>query len=187
MKKMMIALASVALAAVVNAGTVTWGSGALYTAASADGGWSSTTARSASQLVTMSVYLVAADDWATVSTMSQADLYNWSLDKTADYTGSNYTTKYIGAATAKDTAATASTPYQSVVIATYTDSTFEKDFYIANTASGTTSATGMLTMSNLISTPGASTGWQAVAVPEPTSGLLLLLGVAGLALRRKQK
>ena len=28
--------------------------------------------------------------------------------------------------------------------------------------------------------------FQAVAVPEPTSGLLLLLGVAGLALKRKR-
>lgn len=28
--------------------------------------------------------------------------------------------------------------------------------------------------------------WSAAAVPEPTSGLLLLLGMAGLALRRKQ-
>lgn len=31
---------------------------------------------------------------------------------------------------------------------------------------------------------GAS--WQAAAVPEPTSGLLMLLGVAGLALRRRR-
>ena len=31
----------------------------------------------------------------------------------------------------------------------------------------------------------AAQGWTA-AVPEPTSGLLLLLGMAGLALRRKQ-
>ena len=36
---------------------------------------------------------------------------------------------------------------------------------------------------------GASTSWTAIATsaaPEPTSGLLLLLGMAGLALRRKQ-
>ncbi len=28
--------------------------------------------------------------------------------------------------------------------------------------------------------------WQTIAVPEPTSGLLMLLGVAGLALRRRR-
>ncbi len=30
-----------------------------------------------------------------------------------------------------------------------------------------------------------SAGWYASSVPEPTSGLLLLLGMAGLALKRK--
>ena len=34
--------------------------------------------------------------------------------------------------------------------------------------------------------PGAQNGWATAAVPEPTSGLLLLLGVAGLALKRKR-
>ncbi len=32
----------------------------------------------------------------------------------------------------------------------------------------------------------ANNNWQAIAVPEPTSGLMLLLGVAGLALRRRR-
>ena len=37
--------------------------------------------------------------------------------------------------------------------------------------------------SNLVS----AADWQTMPVPEPTSGLLMLLGMAGLALRRKQK
>ncbi len=32
----------------------------------------------------------------------------------------------------------------------------------------------------------SAAGWYAVGVPEPTSGLMLLLGVAGLALKRKR-
>ena len=32
----------------------------------------------------------------------------------------------------------------------------------------------------------ANSSWQAVAVPEPTSGLLMLVGLAGLALRRRR-
>ena len=39
------------------------------------------------------------------------------------------------------------------------------------------------TFASQVSTAGSSGGW--VAVPEPTSGLLMLLGMAGLALKRK--
>ena len=42
-----------------------------------------------------------------------------------------------------------------------------------------------MTFSNV--SANAQTAWtQTGAIPEPTSGLLLLLGMAGLALRRKQ-
>ena len=35
-------------------------------------------------------------------------------------------------------------------------------------------------------TTAGATAWSTAAVPEPTSGLLLLLGMAGLALKRKR-
>lgn len=35
-------------------------------------------------------------------------------------------------------------------------------------------------------TSGTSTAWSTAAVPEPTSGMLMLLGMAGLALKRKR-
>ena len=35
-------------------------------------------------------------------------------------------------------------------------------------------------------TSKGATAWSTAAVPEPTSGLLILLGMAGLALKRKR-
>ena len=66
----------------------------------------------------------------------------------------------------------------------------EKNFWTsekqtANAATTGTPTAGVFPAASggaLLSTPGTAFG----AVPEPTSGLLLLLGVAGLALKRKQ-
>ena len=43
-----------------------------------------------------------------------------------------------------------------------------------------------VTFSDRVTGEGYGDGWYAADVPEPTSGLLLLLGVAGLALKRKR-
>ena len=53
------------------------------------------------------------------------------------------------------------------------------------TAQATTTST--VNFGNMTSQTQNAANWAAADVPEPTSGLLLLLGVAGLALRRKQK
>ena len=71
--------------------------------------------------------------------------------------------------------------------------------YISDTATGEYTAVGYglieFGQQNALSSAGfndaskgySSAGWYgAAAVPEPTSGLLMLLGMAGLALRRKR-
>ena len=43
-----------------------------------------------------------------------------------------------------------------------------------------------LTIGGDVGGGSTATAWSTAAVPEPTSGLLLLLGMAGLALKRKR-
>ena len=60
---------------------------------------------------------------------------------------------------------------------------------VSYTSSPDDGAAAGFAKANFTDTASISGGWQtytASAVPEPTSGLLLLLGVAGLALKRKR-
>ena len=68
-------------------------------------------------------------------------------------------------------------------------SKFEGNYILANGVSseGTNPMTGDKWAMFIDATDYASGDWKTMSnVPEPTSGLLLLLGMAGLALRRKQ-
>lgn len=192
MKKLIIAAFAVACAAAVQAATASWQSGALYTAANANGGWSSTLVNQANPqaLVTMSVFLVDATTYTTVSAKDQKGIYEWAGKQTATYTAQNKnpsTGAIIGAATVTDSTAAGSTTFYSILTAEYHDATLNKDFYMAAATTLQTPASGTKTVQNIFggaATAGGVRNWQAV--PEPTSGLLMLLGFAGLALRRRR-
>ena len=196
-------MAVVATAVVANAAAVTWASGTMYTAASATGGWSTTKAGSA---VTGTLYLLSLGDADT------AGSYTWFMNKYTADGNMSAVYDYFTTGAGKDTAATASgstgartsavmlTGPSDAAVGTYyaaviytTKQTIEgnaTDFYIANLASATVENADLgATAANLGTyflgnNAGTAQAWTAV--PEPTSGLLLLLGVAGLALKRKR-
>ena len=194
MKKLMIAAAIVCAAAMAQAATVNWASGALYAPVDADGTKGTGTNPKASggsfYFFDLTDNATLYNKWAAMSYVdASADIWKTyggeNLPKTADGTISA-----MGIGTKRQTVANESGMHYGAVIYTYTD-TDGNDWYIANigkanvTGSGAVSAQGLGTIFG--GTAGGNIGsWTAAAVPEPTSGLLLLLGVAGLALKRKR-
>ena len=169
----MIALAVVVIAGMTQAASFKWTTGAL-TAPNADGtpGATSAAAASGSWLATVLLYSdsacttpiagVTGNSSSTVNAMSSA-IGGTFADATFSYDGS--------------------TPYYAVLELSYTTAAGTQTL-TTDVVSTTLKKTGSTTLS--FSTAISNATWSAAAVPEPTSGLLMLLSMAGLALRRKR-
>lgn len=81
----------------------------------------------------------------------------------------------------KEIPGTGGSEYANYIVRLFNNSavTYESSIYSYNSLAAHVWATDMLSMK-------ATEAFVFRAVPEPTSGLLLLLGVAGLALKRKR-
>ena len=192
MKKLILAAAIIGATVTTQAASVKWDSSKLFTAETAEGGFSSAGIKNAATgylfTLTASEYDSFLADYNANGDMSSV----WKAYK--DSLGSAVGTAATGNRTSSasiDTDANVGDTVYGAIIYIYHDDTLDKDFYIANIATGTVGSESGLTIGNLGTyffgqdTGTATGGWQVV--PEPTSGLLLLLGVAGLALRRKQR
>ena len=140
------------------------------------------------------------------SVAANAASFKWSASGIKDFAG---TANYSGTATLYAYLATEDASTATVVSsATMTggaiaagDTLFSSDSFTANATytfyytmedaagnvftSGTKNGKAMATSTPVLGF--SSTGsWTAAAIPEPTSGLLMLLGMAGLALRRRR-
>lgn len=115
------------------------------------------------------------------------------------YTGTATLYAYLSTADAS-TAIAVNTQTMTDGVLVQTATTFSSDdliggstykfFYTLEDSAGNTFESGTRTLRAQATSTGtlafASTGTWTAAVPEPTSGLMMLLGMAGLALRRKR-
>ena len=189
MKKLVIAACAVAFAACAQAASITWGTtGAFYDIVGEEGGWATVAEGTTAYFVFASSYsqsdLVA--DYATGS----ADMAKLTAIN-AGTVGSDGT---IATVTGSSTTLTGNQAAY-VVLFDSANNMFISDSVtlgideLAGAVYGFDEAqTGDIWALNGDASAGyQGAGWySAAAVPEPTSGLLLLLGMAGLALRRKQ-
>ena len=205
MKKLMIAAAVICAAAMVQASTVTWSSTGISTTGliySPDGttkkayDWGQQTGYTISQAILMN-----ADDLSQSDMLKglRAGTYTFGdskLDATSLNTNSKFAAKETGELTSL-----ADTSVDLYYALLGTDNAGNKFVMISSLkegvvipyASGDTVAASWASDSptfsakNFGSANFSAAGWYAASdVPEPTSGLLLLLGVAGLALKRKR-
>ena len=192
MKKLMFMLAAVAMAATVQAASVSWTctnvtdgdgnaiSGIAYFVNAATLSQSDFKALSGAAAM-IDALKFDVDDGAG-GTTKQA-MYSYTPD-----TAGKYTSAAVNNATLGLSDATASSAYLVIFdTATITDASH---YYVTelknfDTYGGTETAS--VKWGSQSTASQASGAWTSVrGVPEPTSGLLMLIGLAGLALRRKR-
>ena len=178
MKKLIMTVAIVCAACVSQAAAISWGNSASSKIVDLTG-----TAISASKATTYALQVFLVD--ANGNNVAQATGIN---SMTAGLlTGTNWTYTFGEGEGQYDTGDLFSVVAKMTVDGKAYEMVVAEDFALTavNNSGTDTFAWPAGTYGGLSET--ATVGkWSAAAVPEPTSGLLLLLGVAGLALKRKR-
>ena len=185
MKKLMIAAAIVCAAAFANAATVQWAAGVI-TDAPTDGGWGKGLA-GAGYTATLSLY----SDSALTSLIWSGSASEWedgyTFGETEDAFTYNPATTYYGkiVCTTSVNGQLQTLESQGFQFTTnpMDDAPSITIGSLVDDIGGTIQQIGGAEFTGDYGAFSAS-GWTAA--PEPTSGLLLLIGVAGLALRRRR-
>ena len=182
MKKMMIAMATVAIATIVHAASITWGTTTYL--------WDSSTNAKATSITGGSIVLCLINDGS-----------DWTKGVTDLDTGALITSGMaaaIGRVRGSDNGAFSWTYSDGTlangdvltVLFKDTDGKYSQLTYVDTTKGAVTdtyTVAGLSGDDSVMSAFNFATQGNFQTIPEPTSAMLMLLGVAGLALRRKQK
>ena len=178
MKKLLTLAVVAFLASASQAASIAWGNASTSRIVGLDGSTAISSANAAAWGLTLT--LMNADGTSTGSSASTVGMTagvvsgaSWAYTYGTD--AQNGDEFYIKALMTVD-----GTTYEMNI---YADQANKKNFVLDLGANPNNTSTATFTWES-----GAYGGsmWTAQSVPEPTSGLLLLLGVAGLALRRKR-
>lgn len=192
MKKLMIALAVAAMAVIGNAAAVNWDAGTVLEPGGA----------TANKSVTGYLFVLTADQYSALNTAYGSATGTSAGEKMANTVWNAYgdkldsayatgTTSKKGALILTDDSKSYGAGDNAYAAIIYTYGSGDDLKYIGNIgttefASAMDADVNGMALNLFGSTTGGATAWTAASVPEPTSGLLLLLGIAGLALKRKR-
>ena len=190
MKKLLIAAAIACVAALTQAATVSWSVTGLK---GSDGNTLTTGAAYVFCTKGTNATTVDAVTTALAAITSASDLKTYLSDNSLSalkgtVTDGGITVSGVDLSTSGVPAATTGVKIFAVIV---DDDSFGDDVkYVVTAASGSVKTPGATTSNNagfsLSNSATLTPGNWTAAAPEPTSGLLLLLGVAGLALKRKR-
>ena len=185
MKKILMAVAIVCAAVAAQAASVNWtwttsSSGAVYT----PGSTSETVSGGLMYIFADGLQSTVFEQWSKDGTMASGSLHSKELTSAGLLPAASSSAEFSTEATGAKQSFFAALITEDGLFISATKSGSESSL-----AGGTKLTFAFKSASQAEAITGATSytgaGWYA-AVPEPTSGILLLIGMAGLALRRKQ-